>query len=86
MKKIPMRMDALSRKRYKQSELTRFVEKNGFLVFDPLGTMQGRGTYLHLDEDALTLLAHPKFASRLPCPFKEGELEKALGGINHDGN
>lgn len=81
-----MRMDALSRKRYPQSELVRFVERNGFLVFDSQGRMSGRGTYLHLDEETLALLAHPKFASRLPCPFQEGELEKTIGGIHHDGN
>lgn len=81
-----MRMDALSRKRYLQSELARFVKRNGFLVFDSTGTMPGRGIYLHIDEETLTLLAHSKFASRLPCPFQKGELEKAIGGINHDGN
>ena len=86
MKKIPMRMDALSRKRYLRSELARFVKRDGFLVFDPEGTMSGRGTYLHLYEESLALLAHSKFASRLPCPFQEGELEKAIGGIHHDGN
>ena len=53
MKKIPMRMDALSRKRYLRSELARFVKRDGFLVFDPEGTMSGRGTYLHLDEESL---------------------------------
>ena len=44
------------------------------------------GKKTHLDEESLALLAHPKFASRLPCPFQEGELEKAIGGIHHDGN
>ena len=44
------------------------------------------GKKTHLDEESLALLAHSKFASRLPCPFQEGELEKAIGGIHHDGN
>ena len=86
MKKIPMRMDALTRKRFMQSELSRFVERNGFLVFDSLGKMQGRGVYLRLDEEISLLLSHPKFASRLPHPLLEGELEKAKGGSIHEGN
>lgn len=53
MKKIPMRMCAVTRERLPKNELIRVVKVDDQVIVDETGKVNGHGVYLKLDESVI---------------------------------
>ena len=79
MKIINERTDILTRKAYPREELSRFIAKEGTLVYDRTGKLPGRGVYLAKGHgaEAIRLKAFLRYLHR-PLNKEEEELLSRL--------
>lgn len=65
MKKIPMRMCAMTREKLPKKELIRIVKTDDGVIVDETGKVNGHGVYLKRDVEVVNLARKKKFLNSI---------------------
>lgn len=88
-KKEILRMDILSRKSFKKSEMYRLVMLDGTLTFDKEMNLPGKGIYIHMDEETIKKVFAKKMLRRYTSSTEtlqrlESEMMDAFRSTNKE--
>ncbi len=82
MKKIPMRMCAVTREKLPKMELIRVVKTDNGVVVDETGKVNGHGVYLKKDASVIKIAQDKKILSRaLECDIPDNIYEELINNI-----